>query len=152
MKRQWNIQRNCWAPWLADKRNLCTADTLQWLKQRYFNIDVNFVGLGHYSKHIQKIRHHLFYWITPFRQTPFVIKNFTPFLPFAICWGLNSYYESADFPAGIYLLKVNNRNNRARCELCLKLTIKTPERIHCIVNFEHIPHLFLVLLLLTLNM
>ena len=33
-------------------------------------------------------------------------------------------------PAGIYLLKVNNRNIRARCEICSKLTIKTPERRH----------------------
>ena len=32
------------------------------------------------------------------------------------------------YPTGIYLLKVNNRNNRRRCEICLKLTI--------IVNFE----------------
>ena len=31
-------------------------------------------------------------------------------------------------PAGNYLLKVNNRNTRARCEICSKLTIKTPER------------------------
>ena len=31
-------------------------------------------------------------------------------------------------PAGIYLLKVNNRNTRTRCEICSKLTIKTPER------------------------
>ena len=33
------------------------------------------------------------------------------------------------FPAGIYLLKVNNRNIRARCEICSKLTIKIPEHI-----------------------
>ena len=31
-------------------------------------------------------------------------------------------------PAGIYLLKVNNRNTRTRCEICSKLTIKTPKR------------------------
>ena len=31
-------------------------------------------------------------------------------------------------PAGIYLLKINNRNARTRCEICSKLTIKTPER------------------------
>ena len=31
-------------------------------------------------------------------------------------------------PAGIYLLKVNNRNTRTRCEICSKLIIKTPER------------------------
>ena len=29
---------------------------------------------------------------------------------------------------GIYLLKVNNRNTRTRCEICSKLTIRTPER------------------------
>ena len=29
---------------------------------------------------------------------------------------------------GIYLLKVNNRNTTTRCEICSKLTIKTPER------------------------
>ena len=60
-------------------------------------------------------------------------------------------------PAGIYLLKVNNRNTRTRCEICSKLTMKTPEQRHwhrsgvCIVNFEHISHLVLVILLLTLN-
>ena len=41
------------------------------------------------------------------------------------------------FPAGIYLLKVNNRNIRARCGICSKLTIKI------IVNFEHISHVVL---------
>ena len=60
-------------------------------------------------------------------------------------------------PAGIYLSKVNNINNRTRCEICSKLTIQTPER-HWrrsgifIVNREHISHLALVFLLLTLNM
>ena len=58
---------------------------------------------------------------------------------------------------GNYLFNVNNRNNKTGCELCLKLTIKTPEQRHwClsgvfIVNFEHISHLFLVFLLLSLN-
>ena len=31
-------------------------------------------------------------------------------------------------PVGIYMLKVKNRNTRTRCEICSKLTIKTPER------------------------
>ena len=59
------------------------------------------------------------------------------------------------FPAGIYLLKVSNRNTRASCEICSKLTIKIPERRHwrCsgifIVYLEHISHLVLVLLLAT---
>ena len=49
-------------------------------------------------------------------------------------------------PANSYLLKVNNRNTRKRCEICLKLTIRTPERRQWrssgvfIVNFEHISH------------
>ena len=56
------------------------------------------------------------------------------------------------FPAGIYLLKVNNRNSRTRCEICSKLIIKIPERRQWrrsgifIVNFEHISHLVLVFL------
>ena len=51
----------------------------------------------------------------------------------------------------------NNSNNRKRCKICSKLTIKTPERLHWrrsgvfIVNFEHISHLILVFLLLNLN-
>ena len=62
-----------------------------------------------------------------------------------------------DNPVSIYPLKVSNRNTRARCEICSKLTIKTPERRHwCrsavfIVNFEHNKHIFLVFQLLTLN-
>ena len=31
------------------------------------------------------------------------------------------------YPVGIYLLKVNNRNTRTKCEICSKFTIKTPE-------------------------
>ena len=41
---------------------------------------------------------------------------------------LQSNYDLSIYPAGIYLLKVNNRNNRTRCEICSKLTIKIPER------------------------
>ena len=34
-------------------------------------------------------------------------------------------------PAGNYMFKVNNRNTRTRCEICSKLTTKTPERRQC---------------------
>ena len=34
------------------------------------------------------------------------------------------------FKSGIYLLKFNSRNTRARCTISSKLTIKTPERRH----------------------
>ena len=33
-------------------------------------------------------------------------------------------------PVSIYLLKVNNRNTRTRCEIYSKLTTKIPERRH----------------------
>ena len=55
-------------------------------------------------------------------------------------------------PSGIYLLKVSNRNTRARCEICSKLTIKTHTRSGVfIVKSEHTSHLVLVFLLLILN-
>ena len=56
-------------------------------------------------------------------------------------------------PAGIYLLKVNNRNTRTMCKVRLKLTTDAIRLTTVfIVNFEHISHLVLVFLLLTLNM
>ena len=74
----------------------------------------------------------------------------------------NSYKSAIyrnSYPAGtISLLKVNNRNTRTRCEICSKLTIKTPEQRqwHCSgvfpVDLEHISHLVLVFILSTLNM
>ena len=54
----------------------------------------------------------------------------------------------------IFLLKVNSRNTRARCEICSKLTIKILERRQCrrsgvfIVNFEHVSKFVIVFLLL----
>ena len=36
-----------------------------------------------------------------------------------------------EFPAGIYLIKVNNKNFRTKCKICSKITKKTAER--CIV-------------------
>ena len=58
-------------------------------------------------------------------------------------------------PANIYSFKVNNRNTKMKYEICSKLTINAPE---CgsnsgvfILTFEHISHLFLVFLSLTLN-
>ena len=50
---------------------------------------------------------------------------------FGILYSLRSiemYHNNMNYPASIYLLKVNNRNSRIRCEISWKLTIKTPER------------------------
>ena len=55
------------------------------------------------------------------------------------------------------MLKVNNINTITRCEICSKLTIKTPEWRHWhrsgvfIFNFEHSSHVVLVFLSLTLS-
>ena len=65
--------------------------------------------------------------------------------------------KAGSFQASIYLPKVNNRNTWTLCEICSKLTIKTPERHHSphsgifIVNFEQISHIILMFLLLTLS-
>ena len=52
----------------------------------------------------------------------------------------NSFIGFTQYPANIHLFKVNNRNTRKRCEICSKLTIKTPERRSgvFIVNFEEV--------------
>ena len=69
----------------------------------------------------------------------------------------NLQSELERIPANIYLFKVNNINNRKRSEICSKLTIKTPETTSMtssgvfIRNFEHISHLLLVILSLTLK-
>ena len=71
-------------------------------------------------------------------------------------WSL--HYGNILAPVRIYILKVNNRNTRIRCEICSKLTLKIPEQCQWrrpgifLVNFEHISHLALVFLLVTLNM
>ena len=41
---------------------------------------------------------------------------------------LSRIMNMINYPAIIYLFKANNRNNRSRCEICSKWTIKTPER------------------------
>ena len=59
-------------------------------------------------------------------------------------------------PANIYLFKFNKRNTGKRCEICSKLTTKTPRRRHWrpsgvfIINFEHNSLSFVVFLLPTL--
>ena len=74
-------------------------------------------------------RHEILYW----KCMP-LVSRFTNYL---YCWIYSSY-----IPADIYLLKVDNRNTRTGFEICLKLTIKTPERRRrssvSIVNFEQV--------------
>ena len=44
--------------------------------------------------------------------------------------------------ANIYLFKVSNKNTSKRCEICSKLTIKTPGVF--IINLEHFLQVFIV--------
>ena len=77
-----------------------------------------------------------------------LVKNYSRFIAVS-CFRskLNHRYLTGSYPARIYLLKVNNRNTRTKCEL------RQWRRSGVfIVNFEHISNLVLVSLLLTLNM
>ena len=55
------------------------------------------------------------------------------------------FTQEKNSSTNIFLFIVNNRNTRKRCEICSKLTIKTPQRRSTvfIVNFEHISYLHL---------
>ena len=94
---------------------------------------------------LERINYHEINFVQAWIQNGVVLKQFS--------WILIPQY-----PVGIYLLKVNNRNTRTRCEICSKLTKKTPERHHWrrsgvfTDNYEYISHLVLVFILITLNM
>ena len=58
---------------------------------------------------------------------------------------------SIHFPAGNCMFKVNNKSLKTWCDICSKLTIKTPEQRQWrgsgvfIFNLEHISHFALVM-------
>ena len=85
-------------------------------------------------------------WKSLFPVTPFISWD-RPNGGIRRC-GFRFESRFSESPFDIYLLKVNNRNNRTRCEIYSKLTIKTPERHYWRrsgvfnVNFEHISHFF----------
>ena len=89
-----------------------------------------------------------------FEKTP------RPFYWILLTLLFNQYFNQhcmQSYSANNYMFKINNRNTRKNCEICSELTIKIPEWHQWrrsdvfTVNSEHISHLFLVLLLLTLN-
>ena len=67
-------------------------------------------------------------WILPreTRETKDAMKCILGFLYQNFLYSLTQ--KATSFPAGIYQLKVNNRNTRARYDICSNLTIKTPKR------------------------
>ena len=88
--------------------------------------------------------------LTSFPQTIFKI--------FEIFWSVSLLkMEEINLHSKTYLFKVSNKNARKWCEICLKLTIKTPKRRHWhlfgvfVVNFEPISHLFYCLHIVDLS-
>ena len=59
---------------------------------------------------------------------------------------MNSFCKK---PVGNYMFKVNNRNTRTKCERISNMFFVF--NMFFIVNFEHISHLALVFVLLTLS-
>ena len=71
------------------------------------------------------------------------------------CWLWTSKSQLCScYPRKLVHAESSNRNTRKGCEIYSKVTIKAPERHQelrygiFVINFEHISHLFLVLLLL----
>ena len=65
------------------------------------------------------------------RRLLYLVLCLKPFkLPFCFLLKYNyaMYAFRTLFPAGLYLLKCNNRNTITRCTICSKLTIKTREQ------------------------
>ena len=56
----------------------------------------------------------------------------------------NDIYTGKNSSTNIYLFIVNNNSTRKRCEICSRLTIKSPQRRSNVflVNFEHISYHF----------
>ena len=85
---------------------------------------------------------------------PIIVNGFSRFL--ATTSVLKNMASYRDDPAVNYMFKVNYRNARTRREICSKLIIKTADRRQwCrygvfLVNSEHLSHLALVFLSLTL--
>ena len=106
-----------------------------------------------------------FFWL--WTEAPFVVSFFSRlcwWFELACCLHAWAGFEVSAFTCSKLIIE---NNARTMCETCSNLTIKIPERRlvikirerrhwRCsgvfIVNFEHISHLVLVFLLLTLNM
>ena len=92
-------------------------------------------------------------WLTLNKLMITIMMNYyCKALYFRCLWG-PGYASPIQYPTGICLLEVNDRNTRTRCEICSRSTIKTPERslrrscVVFIVNFEHTSQFVLVFLL-----
>ena len=135
-----SIKSSNWKLFL-DLRIGCHCGKYKSLKQTASYIATNkshylFLQKSSFINVWQVLKTHLCYSISS-------LLNLETFIMTFIKWLCN--------PVNIYLFKVNNRETTKRCEICSKLTIKTPDVTF--VTFEQTSHLFLFLvsLLLTLN-
>ena len=93
-----------------------------------------------------------------FRRNIHISLRFTYILSILNIWAYFLRAADSNLPTNTYLFKFNSRNNRKSCGTCSKVTIKTQERCQwyrsgvSIVNLDHISHLFLVFILLTLQL
>ena len=94
------------------------------------------------------------------KKEEFIFGNRTErcFYHFALFFNFHQVCFKQYNPVGNCMFKVSNRNTRARCEICSRLSLMTLEKLDWRrsgvfnVNFEHISHLVLLFLLLTLRM
>ena len=84
-----------------------------------------------------------------YRKRPLVFWCFQGYQKRPVTWnGLSEFFKMTlnlsdrwrNYPANIYLFKVNNENTIKRYEVCLKLTIKTPVLVFLLwtLNMLHI--------------
>ena len=84
-----------------------------------------------------------------YRKRPLIFWCFQGYQKRPVTWnGLSEFFKMTlnlsdrwrNYPANIYLFKVNNENTIKRYEVCLKLTIKTPVLVFLLwtLNMLHI--------------
>ena len=66
--------------------------------------------------------------------------------------GYLTFSGSSGFIANIYLLKVNNKNTKKRCEKYSKLTLKAPEKRHWCYSSVFIANIFHTFFLVFLSL
>ena len=108
---------------------------------------------GHKKTRKLKTRHlcdllHNFTTISLIRKPKKYLKRIANFYKVANC-------QPVITPTSIWLLKVNFKRTRTRCEICSELKIEIANLCHSgvfIVNFQHISYFLPVFFLLNLNM
>ena len=119
-------------------------DIFEWLVFDYFNgslihrpndwrsIFYDCVRLQGPSSWPSYLLFYLFIYLFIYLSFAFVLN----WVPTRVRKSKTNIFDESINPAGIYLLKVNNRNTRTRCEICSNLTIKTPKRRQQFVYFR----------------